>query len=292
MGYGLFRVVVGAPVSPAYPVEKKWEDSRLIMRSAYKRKESLPLVGDPRDVLTFLRHNFDLAVKGGENQDELIRDVSCTLVYAFDPAMFKTLKDFDPINPSFVRCLRYAYRNDKSLKLRKAALFFLPLIGDKIFNTPEPIIEHNEMESFCTDWASTVDSLKLTPDVQKAVLTVLLGMINSPHWRPHIVPEKWQLLKYFTSVPDNSQPFRRCIDNQDLIEVVGDMDNPAPSFLWLMILWLKYEELIPEVRTQLENVTRKVGKGRRRIDLDVYLAGMDSESHQAARSALSALKGG
>ena len=199
---------------------------------------------------------------------------------------------FDPINPSFVRCLRCAYKNNKPLELRKTALFFLPLVGDKIFNTPKPIIEPDEMKSFCADWASTVDSLELIPNVQKAALTVLLGMINSPHWRPHIVPEKWQLLKYFTSVPDNSQPFRRCIDNQDLIEVVWDMDNPAPSFLWLMILWLKYEELIPEVRTQLENVTRKVGKGRRRMDLDVYLAGMDSESHQAARSALSALKGG
>ena len=110
---------------------------------------------------------------------------------------------------------------------------------------------------------------------------VLLGMINSPHWRPHIVTEKWKLLEHSTSVPDYSQPLRRCIDNPDLIEVVRNVDDQAASFLWLRILWLKYQELIPEVRTQLENVTREVGQGERRADLDKYLETMDSELKKA-----------
>jgi len=49
----------------------------------------------------------------------------------------------------------------------------------------------------CVDWASAVDNIKYTYDVQKATLAVLFGMINSPHWCPHIVMEKWKLLEYF-----------------------------------------------------------------------------------------------
>ena len=276
--YSLFRVVMQAPVSLVYSDEKKWDTSRLTMHGAYKRNESLPPVGDPRDILTFLGHHFNL---GGENRDEPIQDALCALAYASDPTTIEALKDFDPTNPSFVRGICYAYQDKRRSELRKAALFFLPLISDKMFNTPEPIIEPDEMKGFCADWASTVDSLELTHDVQKAALTVLLGMINSPHWRPHIVPEKWKLLEYFTSVPEDSQPLKRCIDNPDLIYVIKGMGNQAASFFWLEILWLKYQELIPEVRVQLENVTRDLGQGRRRADLDKYLETMDSESREA-----------
>ena len=59
------------------------------------------------------------------------------------------------------------------------------------------------------------------------------------------------------------------------------MDNQAASFLWLEILWLKYGELTPEVRTQLKDVTRDIGQGRRRMDLDKYLTTVDSESREA-----------
>ena len=150
-----------------------------------------------------------------------------------------------------------------------------------MFNSPEPIIEHDQMKNFCADWASTVDGLELTPDVQKVALTALLGMINSPHWCPHIVTEKLKLLEYFTLVPEDSQPLRRCINNPDLIDVIKYMDNQAASFLWLEILWLKYGELTTKVRTQLKDVTRDIGQGRRRMDLDKYLTTVDSESREA-----------
>ena len=275
--YDLLHAVMGAPVSPAFS-EEKWKASRLTMHGAYKRNESLPPVGDPRGILTFLGHHFDLAAESGETQDEPIQDALCALAYASDPAVFKDLNDFDLTNPSFVRGLCYAYRNDKPLKLREAALFFLPLISDMIFNTPELIIGPDEMKTFCTDWASTVDSLELTPDVQKAALTVLFGMINSPHWRPHIVTEKWTLLEYFASIPDDSHPLRRCIDNPNLIDVIKSMGSQAASSLWLELLWLKYQELIPAVQVQLKNITKDLAKdtGRWR-DLDKYLAAIDSE---------------
>ena len=175
--------------------------------------QALPWVEDPQDILTFLDHHFDLATRGGQNQDESIQNALRVLAYASGPVTIEALKRFDPTEPSFVRGICYVFQNDKPFQLRKAALFFLPLIGDRWFNTPHPIMEPDQMRSLCVDWASAIDGIEHTCDVQKATLAVLFGMVNSSHWRPHIVTEKWKLLEYFTSVPDDSQPLRRCIDN-------------------------------------------------------------------------------
>ena len=282
--YNLFHVVMQAHVSPEYSQEKKWNASRLTIHGAYKRNQPFPLDDDPQDLLTFLAHHFDLAIGRGENQDEPIHDALCVLAYVSDPATIKALNDIILKKPSLIRGICYVYQNSKPLKLRRAALFFLPLVADRFFNTTQPIMEPDQMKNLCVDWASTVDDfehLELTPDVQKAALTVLFGMINSPRWRPHIVTEKWKLLECFTLVPDDSQPLRRCIDNPDLIEVIKDVDYPDASVLWLKILWLKYNELTPRVRGQLETTTKEMAQGRRRADLEKYSEAIDSELKKA-----------
>ena len=106
------------------------------------------------------------------------------------------------------------------------------------------------MKSLCVDWASAVDGIEHTCDVQKATLAVLFGMINSPYWRLHIVTGKWKLLEYFTAVPDDSQPLRGCIDNPELMEAIKKILNPAAMVLWLAS-WPKFKELIPQVQEQL-----------------------------------------
>ena len=110
--YDLFRVVMQARVSPVYSEKKKWEASRLTIHSACKRNEFLPPVGDPRDILAFLDHHFDLAAQGSESQDEPIQDALCALAYASDPAMFE---DFDPTKRSFVLGICYAYQDKRPL---------------------------------------------------------------------------------------------------------------------------------------------------------------------------------
>ena len=279
--YDLFHIVMQAPAPLAYSEEKKWDASRLTMHGAYKSDKFLPWVEDPQDILTFLDYHFNLAIGGGKNQDEPIQDALCALANASGPVTIEALKDFNPTNPSFVRGICYAYQSNKPLKLRRAAFFFLPLISDKFFNTPHPIMEPDQMKNFCVDWASTVDCFGFTDDVKDAALTVLFGMINSPHWRPHILAEKWKLLEHSTSVPDDSQPLRRCIDNPDLIDAIKDMDNPAVLSLWLKILWLKEKELIPEVRGKLEAITREDPHGKERADLERALESMQAELREA-----------
>lgn len=279
--YSLFHTVMQAPVSLAYTQEKKWEASRLAMHGAYKWDQFMPRVVDPLDVLAFLDHHFDLATEGGQSQDEPIQNALRALTYASDSVIIDHLKRFDPTKPSFVRGICYIYRDNyrdtKPFKLRKAATFFLPLISDRFFNTPSPIMERDEMRTLCVGWASAVDAIKDSCDVQEATLAVLFDMINSPHWRPHIVPEKWDLLKFPIPVPDDFQPLRRCIDNPELIEAIRMVADPDVIARWLKILWLKYPELIPEVRARLETATWGISHSRRRADLDWYLAAITSQ---------------
>ena len=278
--YELFHVIMQAPVSPAYSQAKKWEASRLALHGAYKWDKFLPWVEDPQDILTFLDHHFDLATRLGQDHDEPIQNALRALAYASDEVTTGALGRFDPTEPSFVRGICYAYQSTKSFPLRKAALFFLPLIGERWFNTPDPIMKPDEMKSLCADWASAVDNIEHTHDVQEVTLTVLFGMINSPHWRPYVATEKWKLLEYFSSVPDDSHPLRRCLNNPELIEAISGVENPAAILLWLAVLWLKWKELTPEVREQLEVVTKEIAQSRSG-DLNMYVSVMDAEVKKA-----------
>ena len=279
--YALFHVVMRAPISLAYSQEKKWEASRLTIHGAYKRDKFLPSVEDPHNILTFLGYHFDLATGHNQIQDEPIQNALQALAYASGPITIEALERFDPTEPSFVRGICYVFRDDKPVQLRKAALSFLPLIGDRWFNTTHPIMEPDQMRCLCVDWATAVDGVEHTHDIQKDILAVLFGMINSPHWRPYIDAEKWKLLEYFASVPDDSQPLRRCVDNPELMDVIRGVENPAAMVLWVMILWLNYKELVPQVRERLETITKEVAQGKRKTDLDMYLSVMDSELRKA-----------
>ena len=279
--YHLFNVVMQTTISPAFSQEDKWEASRLAMQGAYKWDKFLPWVDDPQNILVFLDHHFDLTTRGGQNHDEPIQNALRALAYASNNVTIESLKRFDPTEPSFIRGICYVLQDDKPFELRKAALFFLPLIGSRLFDTRVSIMEPDQMKSLCVDWGSAVDGIEHTDDVQEACLVVLFGMINSPHWRPHIVADKWKLLEYFTSVPDNSEQLKKCLDNPELTDAISNVDSPVAMVLWLAVLWLKYKELIPEVQEKLETVTKEVAQGTKRANLDMYLSVIDSESKKA-----------
>jgi len=279
--YALFRVIMDTPISLAFPAKKKWTAARFAMNGSYKWDKFLPWVEDPSHILTFLNHHFELITKSDENWEIPIQNALRAFAYASGPTTIEALSKFDPTQPVFVRGIFYAYQDARPFQLRKAALFFLPLIDDKWFNAPEPFMDTDQVRKFCMDWASAVDGIEHTFDVQKAILAVLFGMINSPLWRPHIVPNKWKLLQYFSSVPDDSRPLRRCLDNPNLMDGIRDVDEPSAMVLWLAMLWLKYTELIPVVREQLEAATKELVLGSRKVDLDMYLSVVDVELKKA-----------
>ena len=278
--YELFHVVMQTPVSLVYSQEKKWAASRLAIHGAYKWDKSLPWVDDPQHILLFLDHHFDLATRGDKNQDESIQYALRALAYASSPVTIEALEHFDPTKPSFIRGICYIYEDERPPQLREAALFLFSLIGDRWFNTDYPMMGPVEMRSLCDNWASAVNIVKNPHAFQKANLTVLLGMINSPHWRPHIFEKEWRLLKHFSLVPDDFPPLKRCIDNLELMEEIKRTGNPIAMTLWPTILWLKYKELMPGVREQLETITKEAAWDGG-TDLDMYLSAIDAELRRA-----------
>jgi len=283
--YQLFHAIMQAPVSHAYSQEKKWEASRLALHGAYRCAEFLPPVGDPQHILAFLEHHFDLATGDhGENRDEPIENALRALAYASDSATIKGLEGFDPKRPSFVRGVCYAYQHDRPLPLRKAAFSFLPLICDRWFDTPHPIMEPDQANNLYGNWNSIVQSVEHTQNTNKAILSVLLEMINSIHWRPHVAPEDWGLLRYLSSVPDDFQPLRKCIDNPELIQVIRNTEDQTPMLHWLPILWLKHQELVPKVREGLETLTGEISQGRKRTVLNTCQSTIESELGKAERA--------
>jgi len=128
--YQLFHVVMQTPVSLAYSPEKKWEAFRLTVHGTHKWDKFLPWVEDPQDILTFLNHHFDLATRGGQNQDEPIQNALCALAYMSGPVTIEALKRLNPTKPSFVYGIFYVFQNNRAFQLHKAALFFLSLIDN------------------------------------------------------------------------------------------------------------------------------------------------------------------
>ena len=244
--YKLFCVIMRDAVSSTLTREQKWEASRLALHSAYKSDQHSPRAGDPQDIIAFLNHHFEL-VEQGEDHDEPIQDALCALAYASIPETIEALKNLDLTQPSFVRRICRMLQKCKPPRLHKAALFLLPLIADKWFNTPNPIMDDNEMKNLCVDWASAVEQIWDADAVREPVLAVLLDMINSPHWRPHVVPEKWKLLEYLALIPDDSQPLARCLKNPGLVDAISIMGNPDAMVIWSRVLLLRYNQLDPVV---------------------------------------------
>jgi hypothetical protein len=268
--------------------KKKWEVSRLAMHSAFKDNKPLSYVGDPGNILTFLSYHFNLAIVDGQDQNEPIQNGLYALASTSTTITVEALNHFNPTGHWFVRGIRHAFQGDRPLRLREAALLFLPLIANRWFHPCTLIMGSTEMDRFCMDWASAVDSLEQKPAIQKAALTVLLGMINSPHWRPHIVPDKWALLEYFRSVPHDLESLCLCIKNPDLMDEIRNVENPRAMVLWAEILWFKYTDLTPEVQERLVTITKEISRNERGTYLgvsgsyiDKYLHCTDSELKQA-----------
>ena len=201
--YELCRVLMVAPVSSVFTEERKWEASRFAMHAAYKLDGAFPQVKDPRPILLFLSYHLRRAIRS-ENYDEPIQTALRALASASTPETIRAFNNFDSTQPYFVHGICHVFQEHKPLQLRKAVLSFLPLIADKWFNTRRPIMNDNEMKGLCTNWASAVDEVWGADGAREPVLTVLLVMINSPHWRPHVVRDKlncWTTPPCFRTTP-------------------------------------------------------------------------------------------
>ena len=271
LSYELFHTIMASTI----PEDKKWEAARLTMNGAYNWDKYLPWVEDPKDVLAFLEHHFELQAKG-ESQDTPITNALRALAYASGKETIEALKKFDCTKLSYVKGICRSFKDEKPFQLRKAILFYIPLVESRWFDPEVEILDEDGRREFCQDWASGVDGIEQTKDVKKAVASVLFGMANSAIWRPHIPQDKWKLLEYFNELPDESPSRLRCEANEEFVPALKAMDNRGVLKLWLAILWRAYADLKPIVRDQLLENTREVIEAGPH-DVGLFMAVMESE---------------
>lgn len=99
--------------------------------------------------------------------------------------------------------------------------------------------------------ASTVDEIRGAGGVREPVLAVLLDMINSPHWHPHVAPENWKLLAHSDSAPDDSRPLARCLKDTDLMDAITTAGNPDAIVLSSKILLLNADNYLVMIEMEL-----------------------------------------
>ena len=252
------------------------------MHAAYKWDGELPRVEEPKPILPFLSINLESLVLGGDRRnEESVQDAFRALTSASSPKTSKALEDFKWGKPAYALAICALFQESKPLQLRKATLFFLPLIADKLFNASYTLVEPDEMKRTCVGWASTVNEVlgsEATRGVAwratwDAALTVLLNMINSFDWRYYVPQDQWKLLGDLDLSPNYSPPLRRCLENKELVDSLSRMENPEPITLWSNILLLNYNQLNRGVRDQLAASMRDVQRER----IDDYLSMVESK---------------
>jgi len=76
--------------------------------------------------------------------------------------------------------------------------------------------------------------------------------------RPYIVASKWGLFEYFIVDPDNSEPFKRCLRNPEVVDGIPSGGNDYATGLWPKILLLRYGWLSDKVRNRFEEKMKDV----------------------------------
>lgn len=259
--YSLLHVILSSSLEK----EELWAAARLAIDGAYKWDTFLPWVEDPEDIIKCLVHHFAIQAKGEDDiARQPIENTLRAIAYASNRATLEGLEKFDFTDKLFVDGIRKAVEEDRPFEMRKAALFFMPIIQDKWFDDSlEDVMSDEEKAEFCKNWSSAVDGIEHTDDVKRAVCATLFGMLNSEKWRPHIVKEKLRLIEYFADLPDDSKHFIACKENPSVLPWLrsganGTGEGVERTKLWLAILWSDYANLSQGVKDQVLEITKVV----------------------------------
>lgn len=283
--YSLFRVIMPS----SFEEEEIWVAARIAIHGAYKWDAYLPWVEDPKDIIKFLVHHFTIQTKGEDKvATQPIEEVVRALAYASNENTLECLKKFDCTNKLLVNGIRKAFEEDREFEMRKAALFFMPMIQDQWFDDSlEDVMSDEEKVEFCKNWGSAVDGIEHTSDVKKkAAGPTLFGMLNSKKWRPHIVKDKLKLLEYFADLPDDCKSFIACKENPSILPWLrsgagGTGEGVDRTKLWLAILWSDYTNLPKDVKDQVLGMTKLViSKARHDVSFISRIMVAEKERYQ------------
>lgn len=280
----LFRTVVGIVDSDNW----FWRPAELLLTGAFKWNGFRPFVGDPTDLLHFLRRCFEDQM-AHIARDGPIEQIMFALGGAPADEISEGLEKFSFTEPLFFNGLCHALRKDAPYRLRRATVAFLRHLDTQLFNTDATFTEERAatlVSRWSTSAAESLDASEHSLLIRASV-TTLLGLLDSPFWRKFIPDERWDILQHLDGIDDDLIPssLYRCLKNPTIIPhflKLGERGVGAFT-LWMALMWAKYPDLSEEVKTQLGQTTRGVAYSPSKGTVAFYASVMDGEMERVRR---------
>jgi hypothetical protein len=277
--YALFRKVMGLVRSD----ERLWPSARLLFKGAFRSPGWPPNIGDPKEMLDFLRYHTSPQQRAQVGQEPL-HHVFRAITLVSDDETYRGLAGFEFTSPDFIDAITRALSNKKFRPLRLAAIYVLPHLDKQLFTSDEAFTDPTRARVFVEAWCTAVRECSdgdCKNETERVALTVLLAIANLPCLRIHVPPEQWSMTRNFRSILGANPPsLQRCTQNPGIMEFIKGipyMQTPPP---WFAMLWMKYDSLSTEVREQLERETRDVALNSP-YEFDLYVATFQGQVKRA-----------
>ena len=282
--FQLFRTMVAV----VYSDHRFWRPTELSLVGAFGWNGCRPFVGDPTDLLYFLRRCFS-DQEQGLVRDKPIEQIMFALGGAPPDEISGGLSMADFTEPLLFNGLCRALRNCAPYRLRRATVAFLRHLDTQLFDTNTRFTEDQATELVSGWSASARESLDRSkhPLLVQATVTTLLGLLDSPFWRKFIPDEHWDILQHLHGIDDEllPRPLYRCLKNVTIIpHLLELLERGVSAFtLWVALMWAKHPNLSEEVKTQLGNTTEGVAHSTSKSTVAFYASVMDEEIERLRR---------
>ena len=262
-----------------------WRPAELSLIGAFQWGALGPHVEDPASLMRFLEHCLS-DQESGIVVDLPMERVMLALASTPSEDISKGIAGVDFTQPLFFNGICRALRNGAPHLLRRATVAFLPHLDAQFFYT-DKTFSKNQVEEFISGWSSSAEELlkgccKL---VSRALFATLTGLLDSPFWQVNTPRERWPWgVLVLPGVIGGRLPvsFYRCAKNPTVIQYLGQVDARGPKVLahWAAILWAMYPDLSEDVRTQLEEATKRMVDCLSDRSLPKYLKLVDGQRQQ------------
>ena len=261
----LFCTVMADVVSDSW----LWEPAELLLTSAFKWDMIRPAIKDPTPFVEFLRRCL-LEQANGLPRDEPIEQIMHAIAAAPADEISEGLGRVDFTEPLFFNGICHALRKDAPPRLQRLIVIFLRHLDAQYFNTndtsnPNRAFSKEQASMLVVRWSASGKKswdTRQHPLLGQALVTTFMGLLDSPLWREHIPEERWDILKLLGRVGEGQLPhsFYRCLNNLTILPCLEEKRDKGSvaSTHWLAIMWAWYPDLSEDVKTQLENTTKRL----------------------------------
>lgn len=264
-----------------------WHPAELLLAGAFKWDENLAVVEDPSALVNFLQHCLLEQEQYRVVRDKPIENIFCALAAFNSEDLKRGLANVDFTQPLFINGFCLALRNDAPYRLRRGTVALLRHLGAQLFAANTTVTDEQARE-LTVGWSNSARESwdkKQNPALREALISTLMGLLDSPFWRGYIPIERWDFLNLVGGADETVLPpsFYRCLKNTDVLPHLDNVRNRSALTTWIAILWIKYPDLSRDVKTQLERMTEGIARGPGKNIIHTYVSILEGEMERVKR---------